>query len=102
MLQQCSNNEAPSVGCSLRGLVAIAREVVTRCDICGAASSDVVTWTLRFDGSTWEVDVDGKTDPQHSLPLSEIVKLGRITESASRRQGDNKFLERRVRNAPQE
>jgi hypothetical protein len=48
------------------------------------------------------VDIDQKTDKAHSLPLSKLVLLGRVTETSSRRGGDNKFLERRIRNTPKE
>lgn len=80
----------------------MAKEVVTRCDVCREASEDVQTWTVRVDGQVWEVDIDKKTDKAHSLPLSKLVLLGRVTETASRKQGDNRFLERRVRNVVKE
>jgi hypothetical protein len=85
-----------------KGEPAIAKAVITSCDVCGEASEDVQTWTLRQDGQTWEVDIDQKTDKAHSLPLSKLVLLGRATETSSRRGGDNKFLERRIRNTPKE
>lgn len=75
----------------------IAKEVVTRCDKCGEAGDDVRTYTLRLDGSLWELDLDEKH--AKTVTVSAFMTLGRQTDSALRRPGTGS-LERRIRGLP--
>lgn len=70
----------------------MAKEVVTRCDKCGEAREDVATYTLRWDGLVYEVDLD----EEHAAPLKELAALGRQID-AGRGRESTRSLERRIR-----
>lgn len=74
----------------------MAKEVVTRCDVCGTADETVRTYTIRTDGKTWEVDLDEK----HALPILKVAQKGREVANLSRVRDPNRSLEQRIRNAP--
>ncbi len=74
----------------------MAKEIVTKCDVCGNPGEDVRTYTIRYDDHTWEVDLDA----QHAGPLMKIVAKGRESEVPTRRPQDVRALERRIRNQP--
>lgn len=74
----------------------MAKEVVTRCDVCGTADDTVRTYTVKTDGTTWEVDLDEK----HAEPILKVARKGREVANLSRVRNPNKTLEQRIRNAP--
>lgn len=74
----------------------MAREVVTRCDICGEPGDDVRTYTVRTDSLAWELDLDDR----HAENLLKIARKGRsVAVPVSGRSGTRQ-LERRIRAVP--
>ncbi|MFC9231022.1 hypothetical protein ACFTZI_19015 [Streptomyces decoyicus] len=61
----------------------MAKEVISRCDKCGA-SEDVQEFTITYGGETKEVDVC----PEHGGPVLELFELGTEPQpTPARRKG---------------
>lgn len=74
----------------------VASEVVVKCDICGKAHETVRTYTIKWDGQIWDVDLD----EEHAEPILDIARKGRQQPGPSRVRDPHKALEQRIRNAP--
>lgn len=77
----------------------MAKAVITSCDVCGTPESDdtpIRTYSIRTDGTTYEVDLDEK----HAAPILKIAQKGREVANLSRVRDPNRALEQRIRNTP--
>jgi hypothetical protein len=77
----------------------VAKEMITKCDDCGKAGSDVETVTIRIDGLVIEVDLDKKH--QATVTITRAREIGRVLENGIRRGNSTASLTRRVRGAPE-
>lgn len=77
----------------------VAKRLISLCDRCGEPGDDVRTYTLRLDGTAWEIDLDEKH--AKTVTLAEMMEVGRQLDSGIRR-GGNSSLDHRIRGVPTE
>lgn len=76
----------------------MAKQLISLCDRCGEAGEDVRTYTVRLDGTAWEMDLDDRHADE--VTITEFMKTGRALDAGIRRSGGLSGLDRRVRGVP--